>query len=147
MASLTRWTWVWTSSRSWWWTGRLACCSPWGLKELDMTERLNWTFNAGDIGWTPGLGTKIPHWFMLRRVRFFVISWTAAHQAALSMRFSRRERCSVLPCPSPGDLGESGAKPKFLASPALAGRSFTTEPPGKPKTPHALGRLTDPLLS
>ena len=24
MASLTRWTWVWVSSRSWWWTGR-----PW----------------------------------------------------------------------------------------------------------------------
>ena len=23
--------------------GRLACCSPWGCKELDMTERLNWT--------------------------------------------------------------------------------------------------------
>ena len=23
--------------------GSLACCSPWGLKELDMTERLNWT--------------------------------------------------------------------------------------------------------
>ena len=22
MASLTRWTWVWTNSRSWWWTGR-----------------------------------------------------------------------------------------------------------------------------
>ena len=22
MASLTRWTWVWTSSRSWWWTGK-----------------------------------------------------------------------------------------------------------------------------
>ena len=21
--------------------GRLACCSPWGRKELDMTERLN----------------------------------------------------------------------------------------------------------
>ena len=21
--------------------GDLACCSPWGLKELDMTERLN----------------------------------------------------------------------------------------------------------
>ena len=28
MASLTQWTWVWVSSRSWWWTGRLACCSP-----------------------------------------------------------------------------------------------------------------------
>ena len=23
--------------------GTLACCSPWGRKELDMTERLNWT--------------------------------------------------------------------------------------------------------
>ena len=23
--------------------GGLACCSPWGRKELDMTERLNWT--------------------------------------------------------------------------------------------------------
>ena len=23
--------------------GNLACCSPWGRKELDMTERLNWT--------------------------------------------------------------------------------------------------------
>ena len=32
MASLTRWTWVWASSRSWWWTGSLASCSPWGSK-------------------------------------------------------------------------------------------------------------------
>ena len=23
--------------------GRLACCSPWVCKELDMTARLNWT--------------------------------------------------------------------------------------------------------
>ena len=23
--------------------GSLACCSPWGCKELDMTEQLNWT--------------------------------------------------------------------------------------------------------
>ena len=22
--------------------GGLVCCSPWGCKELDMTERLNW---------------------------------------------------------------------------------------------------------
>ena len=43
MASPTQWTWVWVDSGSWWWTGRLACCSPWGLKESDMTERLNWT--------------------------------------------------------------------------------------------------------
>ena len=35
---------IWVNSGSWWWAGRgLACCSPWGFKELDTTERLNWT--------------------------------------------------------------------------------------------------------
>ena len=33
-----------------------------------------------------------------------------------------------LPCPPPGDLSNPGIKP---ISPALAGRFFTTEPPGK----------------
>ena len=26
-----------------WWQGGLACCDSWGRKELDMTERFNWT--------------------------------------------------------------------------------------------------------
>ena len=43
MASLTRWTWVWVNSGSWWWTGRPGCCDSWGHKESDTTERLNWT--------------------------------------------------------------------------------------------------------
>ena len=29
--------------------GGLACCSPWGHKELDMTEWLNWTENSFQI--------------------------------------------------------------------------------------------------
>ena len=37
---------------------------------------------------------------------------------------------SGLPCPPPGDLGDSGSKP---VSSALTGRFFTTKPPGKPK--------------
>ena len=41
MASLTQWTWVWVGVGDG--QGGLACCSPWGRKELDMTERLNWT--------------------------------------------------------------------------------------------------------
>ena len=40
MALPTRWTWVWASSRSWWWTGRPG---QWSRKESDMTEWLNWT--------------------------------------------------------------------------------------------------------
>ena len=29
--------------------GGLACCSPWGHKELDTTERLNWTEGVGGV--------------------------------------------------------------------------------------------------
>ena len=37
-----KWTWVWINSRRQG-QGGLACCSPWGHKESDTTERLNWT--------------------------------------------------------------------------------------------------------
>ena len=45
MASLKQWTWVWVSSGSCWWAGKgsLACCNPWGHKELDTPEGWNWT--------------------------------------------------------------------------------------------------------
>ena len=33
----------WASSRSWWWTGNLACYSPCGHKESDTTEQLTHT--------------------------------------------------------------------------------------------------------
>ena len=56
----------------------------------------------------------------------FAIPWTVAHQAPLSMGFSRPEHCSGLPSPPPGDLPHLGIKPKSLMSPALAGRFFTT---------------------
>ena len=49
-----------------------------------------------------------------------------AHQAPLSMEFSRQEYWSGLPCPPPGDLPDSGIEPMSLMSPALAGRFFTT---------------------
>ena len=48
------------------------------------------------------------------------------------MGFSRLEYWSGLPCPSPGDLPDPGIQLVFSASPALAGRFFTTEPPGIP---------------
>ena len=37
-----------------------------------------------------------------------------------------------LPFPSPGELSDPEIKPSFLASPAPAGRFFTTKPRGKP---------------
>ena len=59
----------------------------------------------------------------------FEIPWTAALQAPLSMGFSRQEYWSGLPYPTPGDLPHPGIEP---SSPALAGKFFTTGPPGKP---------------
>ena len=43
MASLTRWRWVWASLGIGDVQGSLVCCSPWGHKESDTTEWLNWT--------------------------------------------------------------------------------------------------------
>ena len=43
MASPTGWAWIWVNSGVGDGQGGLACCDSWGGKELDMTERLNWT--------------------------------------------------------------------------------------------------------
>ena len=43
MASPTQWTWVWVNTGVGDGQGSLACCSPWGRKELDMIKWLNWT--------------------------------------------------------------------------------------------------------
>ena len=42
--------------------------------------------------------------YSLSHVWLFVTPWTVAHQAPLSMGFSRQEYCSGLLFPSPGDL-------------------------------------------
>ena len=52
-----------------------------------------------------------------------------AHQAPLSVGFSRQEYWSGLPCPPPGDLRGPGIESESLRSPALAGRFFTTPTP------------------
>ena len=65
-------------------------------------------------------------------VWLFETPWTIAHQAPLSMGFTRQEYWSGLPFPSSGDLPNAGIKCKPPMSPALAGRFFTTEQPGKP---------------
>ena len=49
-----------------------------------------------------------------------VTPWTVAHQAPLSMGFSRQEYWSGLPFPPPGDLPNPGIEPRPPASPALA---------------------------
>ena len=55
MASLTRWTWVWANSGSWWWTGR-----P-GVLQFMGSQRVghNW---ATELNWTEKDLMELPGW-------------------------------------------------------------------------------------
>ena len=63
-------------------------------------------------------------------VWLFVTPWAAAHQARLSMEFSRQEYWSRLLFPIPRDLPDPWAEPTSPECPALAGGFFTTTPLG-----------------
>ena len=43
MASLTRWTWVWVSSGSWWWTGKSGILQPMGSQRVRHYWETDWT--------------------------------------------------------------------------------------------------------
>ena len=65
------------------------------------------------------------------RVGLFVTLWTIAHQAPLSMGFSRQEYWRGLPCPPPRDLSDPRIKTVSCNS-CIAGGFFKAKPPGKP---------------
>ena len=65
-------------------------------------------------------------------VQLLATLWIVAHQAPLSMGFTRQEYWSGLPFPSPRDLPDPGIKTISPVAPALQVDSFTDEPPGKP---------------
>ena len=75
--------------------------------------------NTGDV-------IKSKRW-SLSRVRLFAIPRTVAHEAPLSMGFSKQEYWSGLPLPSPGDLPDPGIEP---GSPAFQAGALPSEPPG-----------------
>ena len=87
---------------------------------------------------------------MLSCVWLFATPWTVAHQASLSMDFSRQEYWSGLSFLSPGDLPDPGIKPR---PPALQADSLPSESPGKPSwclkvkvlVPQSCPTLCDPM--
>ena len=48
MASPTRWTWVWVTSRSWWWTGKPGVLQSMGLQRVGHDWVTDWTGEPGD---------------------------------------------------------------------------------------------------
>ena len=73
------------------------------------------------------VGLKV---LFLSHIRLFVTPGPIAHQAPLSMTFSRQECWSGLPFPPPGDLPNPEIKPR---SPTLQADSLSSELPRKPK--------------
>ena len=65
-------------------------------------------------------------------ITLVVTAWTVAHQAPLSMGFSRQEYWSGLPCPPPGDIPDLEIEPAPLVSPTLQADSLLLESLGKP---------------
>jgi len=120
--------------------GGLACCRPWGCKESDRTEQLNWTehslndvylnyfsqnkFMTSDKYFFFSFAVSM-HISCFSPVQLFVTLWNIVHQTPLPMGFSRQEYWVGLPFPTPGDLPNPGIKP---GSSALQAASLPSEP-------------------
>ena len=69
-------------------------------------------------------------------VQLFETLWTVACQAPLSMRFSRQEYWSGLPCAPPEDLPDPGIKPVSYIS-CIAGRLYPLSDLGRQNMAYA----------
>ena len=80
---------------------------------------------------------------MFDELWLFGTLWTIAHQVPLSMKFSKQEYWSGLPCPPPGNLPHRGIEP---GSPVLQADSLPSEPPESHRLTHFYSNCwEDPL--
>ena len=100
--------------------GGLDCCSSWGHKESDTTERLNWTLEYYKVIWR-----ECCCWQVLNHVPLFAVSWAVACQAPLPMDFFQARRLEWVAISYSGVL-HPGIKPACLEAAALADIFFTT---------------------
>ena len=107
--------------------GSLACYSPWGRKELEMTDWLN-NNNVCKVISCSMVACVLSH---CSGVWLLATLWTIARQAPLSMGFFRQEYQRGLPCPSPEDLPHKDQTHISYLLPWQAG-SLPLAPPGTP---------------
>ena len=100
------------------------------LKKICHLQQRRWTWMAWKV--------KV----FVSQVWLCATAWTIAHQASVSMGFSRQEYSSGSPLPSPGNLPKPGIKPESLNVSFIAGRFFTIWP-----TREALDSLTELEIS
>ena len=89
MASLTRWTWIWASSGSWWWTGR-----PRVLQSMRFQRVVhNW---VTELNWMLENGTYYQEWsWKLRRGKTGIFQDTIYSRIA-SMQVFKNYRHTLL---------------------------------------------------
>ena len=107
-------------------------CLNGGTRVYGKSKSRQW--DLGGCGWMGGHVCTCMCVRVLSHVGFFVTPWIVAHQAPLSMWFPKQECWNGLPFPTPEDLPNTGTELESLESPSLAGRVFTTELPGKPRS-------------
>ena len=100
-ASLTRWTWVWVSSGTWWWTGKPGILQSMGSKrvghdwatELSWAE-LNWTHRCSAVSDSASLpGSSVPGILQER-----ILEWVAMPSSRISSWRRDRTCASCLSC-------------------------------------------------
>ena len=99
--------------------GSLACCSPWGHKELDMTWPLNNSNNTCIIVFKSKLD-KVLCCVLSCPVMSDSLQCHELYPIGLlcPWGFSKQEYWSELPCPSPGDLPNPGIESRSPTSQA-----------------------------
>ena len=143
------------------------CYSPWGHKELNRNELLNWCIwpalpcelctarqRHGKLvrgGWprlcpaghpcVHGTEPGRAQGMCAKSLQSCPTLWTVARQMPLSLGFSRQEHESGLSCPCSGCLPDPGIEPGSLRSPALAGGFFTTSTSWEAEEHHFLIQL------
>ena len=100
----------------------------WKTRPLETQDIYIHTWKSGSCTYT-----YMKKWKPHGHVWLFVIPWTVACPAPMSMEFSRQEHWIGLPFPSLGDLPNLGIEP---GSPALQADSLPIEPLGKPSFHH-----------
>ena len=129
--------------------GSLVGCHLWGRTESDTTEQLHFHFSLSDNGegngnplqcsclenprdggaWWAAVYGFAQSWTRLKRLSSSSSGSTIAHQASLSMEFSRQEYWNGLSFPPPGDLSDPRIEP---VSPAWQADSLLLSHWGSP---------------
>ena len=81
--SLTRWTWVWVNSRSWWWTGRPGVLRYMGSQRVghDLATELNWT----EVNWSNWAELKCYLFVLFLQV---LSLWITKYTSIVKLKFS-----------------------------------------------------------